>query len=110
MTTTDDRTRLRACRRLARSFPDKTAKERLATIADIAGGKAEPAIAKTPLSSDVHERIAAGQASRAKGNAHDRIKRREIEATAEADRKRRKRGTRDRQEPTRMNRTTDLHG
>ncbi len=108
MTTTDDRTRLRACRRLARSFPDKTAKERLATIADIATGKAEPTIAKTPLSADVHERIAAGQASRAKGNAKDRIAREAKKEEAET--KRKQRGTRNRQEMAGLDRTTDLHG
>ncbi len=108
MTTTDDRTRLRECRRLARSYPDKTAKERLERIAGVASGKIEPGRAAVGLSADVHERIAAGQASRAKGNAHDRIK---------TETKRKKRGTRNRQErgghdriADTMNKTTDFNG
>ncbi len=97
MTTTDDRTRLRACRRLARSYPDKTSNERLKRIADIASGKIEPTMERVKLSSDVMERITAGQASRSMGNAHDRIERRRLEE-AEADEKRKRRGTRNRQE------------
>jgi len=98
-TTTDDRTRLRACRRLARSFPDRTAKERLDKIVGIASGKDDPGRALVRLSADVHERIAAGQASRAKGNAHDRIERDKVRSEQEEkEKKRRKRGTHDRAE------------
>ena len=105
-TTTDDRTRLRACRRLARSFPDKTSHERLKMISEIASGKAEPRMKKTKLSSDGMERITAGQASRSQGNAHDRIERRRLEDEAEAEKKRKKRGTRNRQETSGHDRMT----
>lgn len=102
-TNLETKRQLRACRRLAVSYPDRTAAERLARIADIASGKAEPTMGQSAPSPDLAERIAAGQASRAKGNAHDRIER---EAVSEAEKKRKKRNTRDRQQKTGRDRGT----
>jgi len=93
-TNLENKRRLRACRRLAVSFPDRTAKERLKKIADIASGKAAPTIARPPSSPDLQKRLAEGQASRARGNAHDR---RDREAEEE-EKARKKRGTRNRQQ------------
>ena len=99
-TNAESKRRLRACRRLAVSYPDRTATDRLAQIADIASGEADPKIARPRSSPDLAERIAAGSASRAKGNAHDRIEREAAAAKAaqEEEKKRQRRDARDRQQ------------
>ena len=94
-TNPETKRRLRAVRRLAVSYPDRTAEDRLAKIVGIASGDAEPTAGRTPSSPDLLQRIVAGQASRSRGNAHDR---REREAEKEKEKTRKKRGSRDRQE------------
>ncbi len=61
--------KLRAIRRLSASFPHRTALERLDMIVNIASGKAEPRVPRRPMSETLGERLAAGQASRAKRTA-----------------------------------------
>jgi len=102
-TNPETKRRLRAVRRLAVSYPDRTADERLTRIADIASGKAEPTMAQRAQSPDLAERIAMGQKSRAKGNAHDR---RDRDAEEDTEKARKKRGTRDRQQTAGRNRGT----
>jgi len=60
----DTRRRLLAIRRLATSFPDRTADERLANIRKLASGEGNPADFRNQTSPDLAERLAAGQASR----------------------------------------------
>ena len=102
-TNPETKRRLRAVRRLAVSYPDRTADERLTRIVDIASGKAEPTMAQRAQSPDLTERIAKGQASRAKGNAHDR---RDRNAEEEEKKARKKRHTRDRQQAAGRDRGT----
>ena len=94
-TNPETKRRLRAVRRLAVSYPDRTAEERLTKIVGIASGETEPTTGRAPSSPDLLDRIAAGQKSRARGNAHDHIERRAEEDKETA---RKKRGTRNRQE------------
>jgi len=94
-TNPETKRRLRAVRRLAVSYPDRTATDRLAQIAGIASGETEPVISRPPPSPDLMERVEEGQRSRAKGNAFDR---REREAEKEKEAARKKRHTRDRKQ------------
>ena len=64
--------KLRAIRRLSASFPDRTAEERLKTIAGIADGKIEPTVVRRGTSPDLLERLKAGQASRSPRGAADK--------------------------------------
>lgn len=110
--------RLRAIRRLATSFPDRTAEERLAQIEGIANGSLEPKVWRRDMSTNLMERLAAGQASRSPRNAFDKrpgAKRpavaREAEAETETEekKKRGKRGGRDRMERDGLNRSSDVN-
>jgi hypothetical protein len=96
----DSRRRLRAIRRLARSFPASSQEERLGTIADIASGKAPPERGTNPVSKDLAERLKAGAASRsARVGQKPPVK----------EQKRKAKKERDRQEGGGLNRTTDVN-
>ncbi len=104
-TNLDHKRRLRACRRLAVSYPDRTASERLEKIAGIAAGEIDPGVSRPGSSPDMQERLERGMRSRAKGNALDRIKREEDAETERRDarikkekdeKRRQERATRDR--------------
>ena len=107
--------RLRAIRRLSASFPDRTAEERLEKIEGIASGKLEPTVARHGPSSNLMERLAAGQASRSPRisdarRAKDAAARKAEEGEAEEKkRKRGRRGGRDRMERDGLNRSSDLN-
>ncbi len=112
-TNLDHKRRLRACRRLAVSYPDRTASDRLEKIAGIAAGKIDPGVSRPGSSPDMAERIAAGSRSVARGNALDRIAREEVaenERKAErvkkekAEKRRQDRASRDRQQGSGRNR------
>ena len=96
----DSRRRLRAIRRLARSFPAANQVERLETIADIASGKAPPERGTNPVSKDLAERLAAGAASRS-ARVGDKPPVKEQKRAAKKER--------DRSEKGGMNRTTDVN-
>jgi hypothetical protein len=103
--------RLLAIRRLAMAFPDRTAEERLKTIIGIAKGEIDTMTVRRHTSPDQAERLAAGMASRSPKLAARRegakvAKSVEVAAAIEAEeeKKRKKRGGRDRMDESGANR------
>jgi hypothetical protein len=104
----DSRRRLRAIRRLSRSFPASNQVERLESIADIASGKAPPERSISPVSGDLAERLADGADSRSpRMKKPETVK--ETKRKKEQAKKRKESKGHDRQEGGGMNRTTDVN-
>lgn len=110
--------KLRAIRRLARSFPVASAELRLTQIADIVSGKLEPGAIRPVLSKDLAKRLKEGQESRSPMSAPNQHRLQKEQKKREQDvkdvqksddpdeKKRAKRGGRDRQERGGMDRVT----
>lgn len=113
MAVDDPRKRLMMIRRLASIGQESKFERNLDLIAKIATGEAEPAWPKEDTPSDLAERLAAGLASRSPRNAADivaRNKRKEAQSEeSDPSTERSAKGTRDRKEKPRMNRTTDVN-
>ena len=99
--------KLRFIRSISAPFPDRTAEERLARIADIASGKVELTDPENKVSPTLLERLEAGQASRSVRNAADKRPKKKDEDKEEGERE--EKGGKDRKKRGGFNRSADVN-